>query len=438
MEALCRQRETRYAVSGDVSIAYQVVGDGPLDLVHVAGWSRTSSCCGRSRLRRASTSGWRRSAALILFDKRGTGLSDRVAGDRRPRDADGRRARGDGRGRHRARGALRALRGRPDERPLRGDVPGADARRSSSTARAPRRRGARTTRGADPRGAARMRLADVDRADWGDAASWTRAGLGAERRRRPAVHAIGAANATEREPRRGAARSRRMNTRDRRPRRACRRSACRRSSCTATDDRLVASSGPLDRRAHPGRAVRRAARARPLRGSATEDASLDEIEEFLDRRSGREARSPIACSPPSSSPTSSARREARRELGDRRWRELLERHHALVRRELARFRGREIDTAGDGFFATFDGPARAIRCAAAIAEAVRDARARGPRRAAHGRVRARRRQGRRASPSTSARASPRRPARARCSSRRRSRTWSPARASRSRTAASPS
>ncbi len=60
------------------------------------------------------------------------------------------------------------------------------------------------------------------------------------------------------------------------------------------------------------------------------------------------------------------------ELGDRGWRELLERHHAFVRRELSRFRGEERDTAGDGFFATFDGPARAIRCAQAIVEGMRD------------------------------------------------------------------
>jgi len=58
-------------------------------------------------------------------------------------------------------------------------------------------------------------------------------------------------------------------------------------------------------------------------------------------------------------------------LGDRRWRNLLEAHHQLVRAELTRWRGREIDTTGDGFFATFDGPARAIRCALAIATAVR-------------------------------------------------------------------
>jgi pimeloyl-ACP methyl ester carboxylesterase len=60
-----------------------------------------------------------------------------------------------------------------------------------------------------------------------------------------------------------------------------------------------------------------------------------------------------------------------RELGDRRWRDLLERHNDIVRRDLERFRGIEIDTAGDGFFATFDGPARAIRCARSIVENVR-------------------------------------------------------------------
>jgi class 3 adenylate cyclase len=58
-------------------------------------------------------------------------------------------------------------------------------------------------------------------------------------------------------------------------------------------------------------------------------------------------------------------------LGDKRWHALLERHHRLVREQLPRFRGREIDTAGDGFFATFDGPARAIRCATAIRDGLR-------------------------------------------------------------------
>jgi class 3 adenylate cyclase len=57
-------------------------------------------------------------------------------------------------------------------------------------------------------------------------------------------------------------------------------------------------------------------------------------------------------------------------LGDRAWRELLGEHHAIVRREIARFRGEERDTAGDGFFATFDGPARAMRAGEAILERV--------------------------------------------------------------------
>ena len=59
------------------------------------------------------------------------------------------------------------------------------------------------------------------------------------------------------------------------------------------------------------------------------------------------------------------------EMGDRRWREVVQQHHAVVRRQLVRFSGREVDTAGDGFFAAFDGPARAIRCACAIRDAVR-------------------------------------------------------------------
>jgi class 3 adenylate cyclase len=60
------------------------------------------------------------------------------------------------------------------------------------------------------------------------------------------------------------------------------------------------------------------------------------------------------------------------ELGDARWRELLAEHDARVRRQLARFRGVELNTMGDGFFARFDGPARGIRCAVTIREALRD------------------------------------------------------------------
>jgi class 3 adenylate cyclase len=61
------------------------------------------------------------------------------------------------------------------------------------------------------------------------------------------------------------------------------------------------------------------------------------------------------------------------ELGDRGWRDVLDRHERITRNELERFMGREVNTTGDGFLATFDGPARAVRCAAAIADAVRGA-----------------------------------------------------------------
>ena len=59
------------------------------------------------------------------------------------------------------------------------------------------------------------------------------------------------------------------------------------------------------------------------------------------------------------------------ELGDQRWGQVLENHHALVRRQLDRFRGNEVKVMGDGFLATFDGPARAIACACAIRDATR-------------------------------------------------------------------
>jgi pimeloyl-ACP methyl ester carboxylesterase len=99
------------------------------------------------------------------------------------------------------------------------------------------------------------------------------------------------------------------------------------------------------------------------------DAILDEVEEFLTgARRGQEPDRVLATVMFTDIVGSTERAVA---LGDRRWRDLLDRHHALVREQLARFRGREIDTAGDGFLASFDGPARAVRCAGAIVREVR-------------------------------------------------------------------
>ncbi|TMK93974.1 MAG: adenylate/guanylate cyclase domain-containing protein, partial [Actinobacteria bacterium] len=99
------------------------------------------------------------------------------------------------------------------------------------------------------------------------------------------------------------------------------------------------------------------------------DQVVDEVEEFV--TGVRPAPEPdrVLATVLFTDLVESTRRAA--ELGDRRWRELLEAHHAAVRQELARFRGREIDTAGDGFLATFDGPARAIRAACAIRDTIR-------------------------------------------------------------------
>jgi class 3 adenylate cyclase len=99
------------------------------------------------------------------------------------------------------------------------------------------------------------------------------------------------------------------------------------------------------------------------------DTLLDEVEEFLTgvRRGPEPDR--LLATVLFTDIVGSTERVAK--LGDGPWRELLEEHHRLVRAELERFRGREIDTAGDGFLATFDGPARAIHCACAIRDSVR-------------------------------------------------------------------
>jgi pimeloyl-ACP methyl ester carboxylesterase len=97
-----------------------------------------------------------------------------------------------------------------------------------------------------------------------------------------------------------------------------------------------------------------------------QDALLDHVEEFL--TGSRRAREPERALATVLFTDIVGSTERAAELGDRAWRDLLERHDATVRRQLAVHRGREVKTLGDGFLAVFDGPARAIRCAAAIRE----------------------------------------------------------------------
>jgi len=98
------------------------------------------------------------------------------------------------------------------------------------------------------------------------------------------------------------------------------------------------------------------------------DLTLDAIETFLAGGPARKIPDTVLATVLFTDLVGSTERAV--ELGDREWRALLERHHELIRLELARYRGVEIDTAGDGFFASFDGPARAIACAREIVERV--------------------------------------------------------------------
>jgi class 3 adenylate cyclase len=101
-----------------------------------------------------------------------------------------------------------------------------------------------------------------------------------------------------------------------------------------------------------------------------QDAVLDEVQEFLTGTRHVADVDRILATVLFTDIVGSTERAA--SLGDGKWGELLSRHHDRVRSELERFRGREIATAGDGFLATFDGPARAVHCARAVAEEVRD------------------------------------------------------------------
>lgn len=104
--------------------------------------------------------------------------------------------------------------------------------------------------------------------------------------------------------------------------------------------------------------------------SGDTDTLLDEIEEFVTgERPSRTDPDRVLATVMFTDIVGGTERAA--ELGDRRWRDLLEAHYGVIRSQIERFRGREVKTLGDGFLATFDGPARAIRCASASTDAVR-------------------------------------------------------------------
>lgn len=354
--------ETRYARSGDVNIAYQIVGDGPLDLVFVSGWVSNLDLMwaepsyARFLRRLASFS------RLILFDKRGTGLSDRVPDADLPTleaRMDDVRAVLDAAGAERA-ALLGHSEGGPmcllfaatyPERTIALALIGTYARRLSAEdypfGAAPEAYEAFLREIADGWGGPvglevrAPSLVDDERfrtwwADYlrmsaspGAALALTR--MNGEIDVRAVLEAVGVPTLV----------------------------------VHRTGDRSLPVEGAryLAERIRGARLVELPGEDHlPFVGDA--DEILEEIEEFL--TGIRPLREPdrVLATVLFTDIVGSTTRAA--ELGDRRWRDLLEAHHSLVRRQLERWRGREVDTAGDGFLATFDGPARAIRCAVAI------------------------------------------------------------------------
>ena len=357
--------ETRYARSGDVNIAYQVVGEGPRDLVVVPGWVSNIDLfwdephVARFFERLASFS------RLILFDKRGTGLSDRVTDtptlETRMDDV---RAVMDAASSDRA-----ALFGYSEGGPLCALFAATYPSRTTALIMGgsyARRMWAPDYVWGTPRDTWETFLDNVVRT-WG-----------------------GTAGLDERAP----SLAQDPQFRDwwaRFVRQSASPSAGRTiwSLIADIDIRhvlpairvptlILHNSGDRTVPVESGRYMAEripAAKYVELPGvdhvpyAGNPDAILDEIEEFLTGvRHGPEP-DRILATVLFTDIVDSTRRAA--ELGDRRWRDLLDAHHSVVRERLVRFRGREIDTAGDGFLATFDGPARGVRAACAIADDVR-------------------------------------------------------------------
>jgi class 3 adenylate cyclase len=353
------QPDTRYAKSGEVHIAYQVFGDGPLNLVfappaltHVEHWWDEPDVS-RWLLRLGTY------ARVVLFDKRGTGLSDRVADlpglDQRIDDL---RAVMDAVGMEQA-----ALLGVSDGGTM----------SALFAATYPNRCLALVLYGALPSSAFRPQQAlaqflDYVERGWGSGGSLvkfapSRANDPAFRRwwgklERGAVSPAGAVAYVHMNDQ--------IDISDilspiRVPTLVVHR----------TDDRSASVEGGRFLAAHiPGARYVELPGADhlPFVGDNAGEIA-DAIEEFLTGSRAPVEIDRVLATVLFTDIVGSTEKAAA--LGDHRWRDLLGHHHATIRRSLSRFRGREIKTTGDGVLATFDGPARGVRCACAIAEETR-------------------------------------------------------------------
>jgi len=363
--------ETRYARSGDLNIAYQVTGDGPRDLVYVPGWASNIELMWEEPAMAHFLARLAAFSRLILFDKRGTGLSDRVSNDELPtleqRMDD-------------VRAVLEAV--GSDRSALFGHSEGGNMC-VLFAATHPERTVALITLGCfakrrdpdddypwAPTGESREKSAlDVER-NWGhlspedvDYYAPSRAGdeqfvRNLERYLRRSV-SPGAAAALLR-----------MNSyidvREVLPSIRVPTLVLHR----AGDHDVNVAEGRYLASKIPGAKFVELAGADHWISAGDTDAIADEIEEFLTGTRPVPDTDRVLATVLFTDIVASTEQAA--ELGDRRWRDLLRAHEAIVRGELERFRGREVDTAGDGFLATFDGPARAVRCAIAVGQAVRE------------------------------------------------------------------
>jgi class 3 adenylate cyclase len=362
--------ETRYTRSGDVAIAYQVLGEGPFDVVFAPGTVSHVELCWEATGTAALLRGIAEHARLIVFDKRGTGLSDRGVGVPTLEDrSDDIRAVMDAAGSQRA-----ALFGASEGGPM----------SIVFAASYPDRVSALVLYGATARvlWAPDYQFGTTERAfrrwlEEGAEAFMTPGGLEMMARR-------GFPSAGEEEVR-AVARIIRYGASP-----AALEALDRMNMAIDVREVLPVISAPtlvLHQRADPwvrvehgrylaehipGAAYAELDGGQHLLTDATARQIVAQMIPFVQEADAREAPEPdkvLATILFSDIVGSTARAAA---LGDRQWRQLLAEHHARVRRQLARFRGVELDTAGDGFFARFDGPARGIRCAVAIREALRD------------------------------------------------------------------
>jgi pimeloyl-ACP methyl ester carboxylesterase len=352
--------ETRYAKSGDINIAYQVVGDGPRDLVLVPGWVSNIEVfweeSGLARFLRRLASFSR----LILFDKRGTGLSDRVADmptlETRMDDV---RAVMDAVGSERA-----ALLGYSEGGVMCALFAATYPARTSALIMIGgyARRSWTPDYPWAPKPEEHQAFLDKCQKEWGGP-------VGLEIRAPSVAH--------DERFRQWWARLLRMGASPGASLALLRMNAevdIRHVLPTIRvptlvlhsvgDQALDVGGGRYLAERIPGAKYIELPGSDHLPWLSDADSILGEVEEFLTGvRHGPEPDRVLATVMFTDIVGATERAAA---LGDRRWRDLLDSHHALVRRELARFRGHEVDTAGDGFLATFDGPARAIRCACAI------------------------------------------------------------------------